>query len=30
VVCSSHSITDSVKVENYLAMCEATREFGVY
>ncbi|MBN2584366.1 MAG: hypothetical protein JXL80_14995 [Planctomycetes bacterium] len=30
VVCSSHSIIDSVKVENYLAMCEATREFGRY
>jgi len=30
VVCSSHSIIDSVKVENYLAMCQATREFGVY
>jgi len=30
VVCSSHSIIDSVKPENYLAMCEATREFGIY
>jgi uroporphyrinogen-III decarboxylase len=28
VVCSSHSIIDSVKVENYLAMCQATRDFG--
>jgi uroporphyrinogen-III decarboxylase len=28
VVCSSHSIIDSVKVENYLAMVEAVREFG--
>jgi len=30
VVCSSHSIIDSVPPENYLAMCEATREFGRY
>jgi len=30
VVCSSHSIIDSVIPENYLAMVEATREFGVY
>lgn len=28
VACSSHSIIDSVKVENYLAMIEACREFG--
>ena len=30
VVCSSHSIIDSVKPENYLAMCEATHEFGIF
>ena len=30
VVCSSHSIIDSVPPENYLAMCAATREFGRY
>lgn len=29
VVCSSHSIIDSVPPENYLAMCKATREFGM-
>lgn len=30
VVCSSHSIIDSVPPENYLAMVEATKEFGKY
>ena len=30
IVCSSHSIIDSVPPENYLAMCAATREFGRY
>lgn len=30
VACSSHSIIDSVVPENYLAMCDATREFGTY
>lgn len=30
VVCSSHSIVDSIPPENYLAMVEATREFGIY
>ncbi|NLF31855.1 MAG: hypothetical protein GX591_13330 [Planctomycetes bacterium] len=30
VVCSSHSIIDSVIPENYLAMVEATHEYGVY
>ena len=30
VVCSSHSIIDSVPPENYLAMCAAVQEFGVY
>lgn len=30
VVCSSHSIIDSVPPENYLALCAATREFGQY
>ena len=28
IVCSSHSIIDSVPPENYLAMVEATRQFG--
>ncbi len=28
VVCSSHSIIDCVPPENYLAMVEATREYG--
>ncbi len=28
VVCSSHSIIDSVPPENYLALCQATVEFG--
>jgi len=30
VVCSSHSIIDSVIPENYLAMVDATHEYGVY
>ncbi len=30
VVCSSHSIIDSVPPENYLAMVAAAREFGAY
>ena len=30
VVCSSHSIIDSVPPENYLAMVEAAREYGRY
>lgn len=30
VVCSSHSIIDSVKPENYLAMCDETQRYGVY
>jgi len=30
VVCSSHSIIDSVKPENYLAMCDETQKYGVY
>ena len=30
VVCSSHSIIDSVPPENYTAMIEATKEFGTY
>jgi uroporphyrinogen decarboxylase len=30
VVCSSHSIIDCVPPENYLAMVEATHEFGVF
>jgi len=29
IVCSSHSIIDSVPPENYLAMVRATQEFGV-
>jgi uroporphyrinogen decarboxylase len=30
VVCSSHSIIDSVKPENYLAMCDETQKYGAY
>ena len=30
VVCSSHSIIDSVPPENYLAMVKAAQEFGVF
>jgi len=30
VVCSSHSIIDSIPPENYLALVRATREFGAY
>lgn len=30
IVCSSHSIVDSVQPENYLAMCKAAQEFGAY
>lgn len=30
VACSGHSIIDSVKPENFLAMIAATHEFGVY
>jgi uroporphyrinogen decarboxylase len=30
VVCSSHSIIDSIPPENYLAMVRAAREFGSY
>jgi uroporphyrinogen decarboxylase len=30
ILASSNSIPSSVKPENYLAMCEACREFGAY
>ena len=30
VVCSSHSIIDSVLPSNYVAMCDETRRYGVY
>ncbi len=30
VVCSSHSIIDSVQPENYLAMCDETHRYGGY